>query len=639
MDEREAKESGNELILQYPTEGVDHNFKARVDALYEKTAKFYSKAKTLFATKSSELDTEALRNMILKIQGLNLLDSSTDSMQQVFMTFVPAVFKKELDQYFTPLTLINCMVEVLKPGINDKVIDPAMGTGDFLTAVMQYRFKIGDSGVVSRVYGIDKDPQAYELAVVNMILNKDGQTYLQEKDSIKEYDLWEEEMNVALCNPPFGAKTVETRPEVLREYDLAHVWEQKDGVWTKTEKLQDSQQLGILFIERCFKSLVNGGKLGIILPEGYLCTPTYGYVRQWILHNFKITGLVELPRRIFLKSDADLRSNILFAIKQIGAKENYPIHTELVRRVGYKLGKGFFPLLKRDPTSGLEARGMLNQKIIDTDFDRVRSNFKHFTTKLSTTTTKWGGATLQDIISHPQLDMKPRRLSVRAKQNIESVLSSKYVLLKDIAEVVESTVDISSTHKPSDKVHLIEGQDIRAAEGTVSLRDAEKRWEVEQRKTNKVYAVSKRDIIVGLVRPERRNIGFFNVESANKIYASPDGVAIVRERADLAKTYPVEWIFHALRTEQCRIQFWTESGGTSYGKLTLEHINNVKIPVPCELEIMELASKVKRWSKLVNDATRLFHSVWHEHDKVVILNSPVTGLESQDFTEDDDDDD
>ena len=131
MDEREAKENGTDLLLQCAKDG-DPYFSDRVEKLYKKTSAFYSKAKTIFAQTSSVLDDKTLREIVTKVQGLNLLDSSVDSMQQVFMTFVPAVFKKELDQYFTPLTLIKCMVEVLRPGINDKVIDPAMGTGDFL---------------------------------------------------------------------------------------------------------------------------------------------------------------------------------------------------------------------------------------------------------------------------------------------------------------------------------------------------------------------------------------------------------------------------------------------------------------------------------------------------------------------------
>jgi len=340
--------------------------------------------------------------MVEKIQGLNLLESSTDSMQQVFMTFVPAVFKKELDQYFTPLTLINCMVEVLRPGINDKVVDPAMGTGDFLTATMQYRFRVQDGSIVSRVYGMDKDPQAYELAIINMILNKDGQTYLSEVDSIANPDIWEEEMGIAMCNPPFGARTVETGPLVLSQYDLGHQWVLDNGKWIQTGKLLESQQLGILFIERCFKLLVEGGKMGFIVPEGYLCTASYGYVRQWILEKFRIIGLVELPRRIFLKSDADLRSNILFAIKDQAKSHDYPVHAELVRKVGYKLGKGFFPEALKDSDSGLEIRDDSNKPIIATDFARVSNNFNSFMDmEKNGQLEEWRGARVSDILNHP----------------------------------------------------------------------------------------------------------------------------------------------------------------------------------------------------------------------------------------------
>ena len=462
------------------------------------------------------------------------------------------------------------MVEILKPGINDKVVDPAMGTGDFLTAAMQYRFRMNDGAIISRVYGMDKDPQAYELAIVNMILNKDGQTYLKEADSIANPDIWAGEMGVALCNPPFGSRTVENRPSVLKEYDLGHVWEFKEGNWVKTDNLLESQQLGILFIERCFKLIVDGGRLGIILPEGYLCTASYGYVRQWILNNLKIIGLVELPRRIFLKSDADLRSNILFAVKHNGPKDDYPIHTELVRKVGYKLGKGFFPMVKRDPESGLEVRNVSNKAQIDTDFERVRSNFRHFIDTDIGHDASWTGARASDILQHPLLDMKPRRLNSKALANIRSIRAGRFEQLKNIAEIVEETIDISKGYQPSELLHLIEGQDIRAVEGVVSLKDAEKRWRIEQRKTNKVYKVLERDIVIGLVRPERRNIGLFNSRSDHPIFGSPDGVAIVREIEDKKELYPIEWIFYALRTEQCRIQFWTESGGTSYGKLTLD---------------------------------------------------------------------
>jgi type I restriction enzyme M protein len=643
VDEKDAKESGDDLVLQV-AHGPDHDFMERVRDIYARTARIYSKAKSIFGQGSvNVLSERPMREIIEKVQGLDLLNSSSDSMQQVFMTFVPAVFKKDLDQFFTPLTLINCMVEILRPGPNDKIADPAMGTADFLTATMQYRFKHNDGQIINRVFGSDKDPQAYELAVINMILNKDGQTNLHDKDTIEEHYLWSEAMDIAFCNPPFGSRTLETRAKVLEKYDLGHLWVCKDGAWIKTSEVLPSQQLGILFIERCWKLLAEKGRMGIILPEGYLCTASYGYVRQWILEKFKILGLVELPRRIFLKSEADLRSNILFAYKKEIRKDgsmlpvdygNYPIHTELVRKVGYKLGKGFFTIPLRDNDTGLEIRDEENDVVIDTDFTRVRNNFLKFIKYLNDPLAPdWDGARVADILSHPMLDMKPRRLSRKALSNTRAITDGDYVRLSEVADVLDRVEEFDVP--VGENMHLIEGQDIRAVEGMVVLKDSEKKWQVEVRKTSKGYKVLRNDIVVGLVRPERRNIGLYTYDEDN-VYASADGVAIVREKPGQSANFPIEWIFQALRTERCRLQFWTESGGTSYGKLTLEQIKNVLVPVPVLEERLAVRKSVRLWAESINASVHAFNQIWPAEDKKAILNSPLIGLESEDLISEDD---
>lgn len=233
--------------------------------------------------------------------------------------------------------------------------------------------------------------------------------------------------------------------------------------------------------------------------------------------------------------------------------------------------------------------------------------------------------------------MKPRRISFKALSNLQSIISSKYERLTDIAEIVENVSLFNESHKESDLIHLIEGQDIRAGEGIVVLKGAEKRWQIEVRKASKGYAVKPRDIIVGLVRPERRNIGFYTHTTAN-VFASVDGVAVVRERADKKDCFPIEWIFQALRTERRRLQFWTESGGTSYGKLNLDQIKNVLIPIPDQSEIDKIANSVRTWSDSVAQASNRFHEIWDSHDKVVILNSPITGLEAETIPLGDDED-
>jgi type I restriction enzyme M protein len=286
-DERNAKVSrGNELLLQVKP-GADLDFMQRIEKAYKLSSTRYSNAKTLFSPiKNSELGESVLRDIVKLVQGIHFTEASSEMMQQLFMSFVPAVFKKSLDQYFTPISLIDCMVNMVRIQPNDKVADPGMGTADFLTAALVSRTAAGDQDIDKRLFGMDVDAKAFDLAVINMILHKDGQTGLICGDSIQDDRRWAEEMGVALCNPPFGEKSVERRSDVLKNYDLGHKWIQKNGVWAKTNDLLPSQHLGILFLERCYKLLSDeGGRLAIILPEGYLCTDSYGYVRKWIVQH------------------------------------------------------------------------------------------------------------------------------------------------------------------------------------------------------------------------------------------------------------------------------------------------------------------------------------------------------------------
>lgn len=646
IDEKEAsaRKSG-ELSLQV-LDGADGGFRQRVDGVYAAAGRRYSKATTLFGRDpSSELSDEALRDCVRTIQGVNLSSANSDVMQQVFMSFVPAVFKKSLDQYFTPITLVEAMVEMVGIGPTDKIADPAMGTADFLTAAMASRIAAGDDDAPQRIFGVDKDPRAFDLAVINMILHRDGQTGLLCDDSLEKHALWSEEMDVVLCNPPFGARTLEKRRAVLRNYDLGHVWtwDPKRSEWRKTREVAEKQQLGLLFLERCYKLLAAGGRLAIIVPEGYLCTPSYGYVRQWILEHFQVLAVTELPRRIFLKSDADLRSNVLVARKldQPGRPDvSYPIYTGLVRKVGYKLAKGFPEIARRDPESGLELRNQANELVLDTDFDRVRHGFQAFMqdtvggTKLPS---GWQGATSDDVFGNIALDLKPRRLSPKALKNVRDIRAGDHVRLGDIAEVVTATVDLLGSSAGAAAFRRpVEGMDIRAIEGTVVPQEAERCWSIADRKSQHMYELRDRDIVVGLVRPERRNIGLL-LDTDGGVVGAPDGIAVVRPLEATAADYPVGWLFSVLRSEVCRLQFWTESGGTSYGKLTREHILDVLIPIPPLEERLAVDATVRSWEKAARDSTTHWNQIGSDADRRPILNSPLFGLEDDETGSDEED--
>lgn len=638
IDEKEARNRTSKQLGMQVLDGPDPRFRERVDGLYKKASTRYNRARTLFQPKAeSELPDDVLRDLIRSIQGFDFSSVSSDTMQQVFMSFVPVVFKKSLDQYFTPVSLIDTMVEMVAPGPTDMIVDPAMGTGDFLTSAMSFCARRGDDDTHTRVFGADSDSKAFDLAVINMILNHDGQANLKHEDTIQKHDLWSEGMDVALCNPPFGSRTLEKRPEVLVHYDLGHDWEYdtKSG-WTQTDNVSESQQVGILFIERCWKLLRTGGKLAIILPEGYLATSAYGYVRRWILDHFVIRSLVELPRRIFARSGADLRSNILVATKRDPTKKprsDYPIHASMVRRVGYKLGGDYGVIPLRDPATGVEIRDDKNNLVLDSHFRRVLEEFRALPKSKTAT---WDGATLEDIESRWDLDMKPRRLTPTALRNVRSLKAAKAIRLGDVADVLRITLDLNTDVGSDELRRAVEGQDIRAIEGIVVPQFPERCWSIVERKQAKVYELAKYDVIVGLVRPERRNVGML-LDDGDDIVGSPDGLAVVRPKPDKAKDYPAEWLFSALRSEPSRLQLWTEAGGTSYGKLTAEQIEDILID-PSDPETRKATvAKVRKWIGSVQGMLDVWNGIGTEADRRPILNSPLTGLFDDDAAGTDDD--
>ena len=331
-------------------------------------------------------------------------------------------------------------------------------------------------------------------------------------------------MGVVLCNPPFGEKSVETRASVLANYDLGHEWEYdvEARIWRMTKRLLPRQQLGILFIERCYKLLDQKGRVAIILPEGYLSTPMYGYLRQWLVDHLRILCLIELPRRIFVKSNADLRSNVLVAQRlspgalRRAKASDYAIHADMARKVGFKMGKGYSQLFVRDRETGIEIRDESNRRIPDTDFHRIGDSFDQFTETCrwerasgnQSPPQEWSGARISDVLSHPTLDLKPRRLMSRALKNLRDIKARQHVSLSEIAEMVSDTINIQDDG-PASLWRLVAGLEIRAVEGIVTPSHPTRAWQIADRKRENLYHLQTSDIIIGLVRPERRNIGLF----------------------------------------------------------------------------------------------------------------------------------
>ena len=148
-----------------------------------------------------------------------------------------------------------------------------------------------------------------------MVLNGDGKSQIVEEDSLETYTARSKRFQVVLCNPPFGTKILEKRPEVLSRFSMGHEWKlDDDGLLVETEHIRKQQQTGILFTELCVGLAESGGRVGIILPNGYLGNKGADYValREWLLCHTRVVGVVAFPRFTFKKSGADVSASAIF---------------------------------------------------------------------------------------------------------------------------------------------------------------------------------------------------------------------------------------------------------------------------------------------------------------------------------------
>lgn len=243
---------------------------------------------------------------------------------------------RELGQYFTPRKIVDFMVDVINPTYKDLVIDPSCGTGGFLKqAYLKIRDRLeSDKAILGKeypekkeflhkeqIYGIDKDPLGVQLCMINMFMWGDSHSHFHRHDGLLdvEDDVIEEKFSVVLTNPPFGsASDVKIRVEKIPlDYDMGFKWEfnEKTELYEKTSERQ-SQDAGILFLERCVKLAMPNGKIGIILPAGIFNNKTNEYVRQWIHQHIDIKLVVSLPLHTFKLAGANNFTCILIGSKK-----------------------------------------------------------------------------------------------------------------------------------------------------------------------------------------------------------------------------------------------------------------------------------------------------------------------------------
>lgn len=323
---------------------------------------------------------EAIRAATKILAPVNILGSKIQVIQQFYMKFAKSLYKWDLAQYFTPHEVIDFIVELTNPIAGEHVYDPACGSADFLISA----FRRAGTAAEPCVWGADNSEQAVQISILNMVLNGDGKTQISNHDSLSEYGPTSEQFAVVLCNPPFGTKIVERRYEVLRKFDLGHKWSKADGGMERTELVRDQQQAGILFAELCVRLAKPGGRIGIILPNGYLGNRGGEYValREWLLRHTRLVAVVAFPRFTFKKSGADVSASVVILerratpLARAADSADYMTFFGNIESVGWRAGdKKAVPVYLRDQETGELILNDDNEPVLDSDFANVLNDF------------------------------------------------------------------------------------------------------------------------------------------------------------------------------------------------------------------------------------------------------------------------
>jgi type I restriction enzyme M protein len=346
-------------------------FEERIKSLFEKVKDVYP---DIFEKNEKlEIRAEQLSFIVSKLEDFSVLNADRDVIGDAFEELIGTSFRGGEGQFFTPRNIVQMMIDVLQPTEGESIIDPACGSGGFLAYTIRYLSANKNNNF--QISGIDKDSFLAKIAKIYLSLIGDEDCHIHCENSLEAPLKWSKEtqkdiklgeFDVVLTNPPFGSKIPVVGRELLEQYKLGYKWEKGEN-WTISKHLLDKQPPQVLFIERCLQLLREGGRMGIVLPEGIFGNPSDKYIWEYISSVASIIGVVSLSQETFQPS-THTKTSVLFLKKT--TKRPKSIFMAITHNIGHnKNGK---PIYKIN-TDG--------KKTLNDDLPAISNNFIAFNNK------------------------------------------------------------------------------------------------------------------------------------------------------------------------------------------------------------------------------------------------------------------
>jgi len=249
------------------------------------------------------------------LNKLNELDFNIAKERHAFGELYEGILKDlqsagKSGEYYTPRAITNFITDMINPKLGERILDPSCGTGGYLTSAIEH-LKTQANSVEERqriqddVMGWEYKPLPYLLATTNLILHDIELPKITFRDSLdlplsnyKEKD----RVDVILANPPFGGIVANNNEKNFPQN-------------FRTKESAD------LFLVLMIHLLKNGGRAGIVLPDGSLTGEGIKLrVREKLLTECNLHTIIRLPNSVF-QPYATVATNLLFFVKGKPTKE------------------------------------------------------------------------------------------------------------------------------------------------------------------------------------------------------------------------------------------------------------------------------------------------------------------------------
>ncbi|MCY4047467.1 MAG: class I SAM-dependent DNA methyltransferase [Candidatus Dadabacteria bacterium] len=209
-------------------------------------------------------------------------------------------------EFYTPRALTSFMAARTDPKPDEIVLDPACGTGGFLTCAIRHmrdkhiKAPKQESEMQSNLSGCELKHLPYVLCVTNMLLHNIASPSFVKHDDMLARPLTSytnsDRVDVVLTNPPFGGAVA---PNIER-------------IFSKEFRTKETADLFLVLIMRLLKP---GGRCAIVLPDGTLFGEgVKTRIKKQLLETCNLHTIVRLPNSVF-RPYASIGTNLLFFTK------------------------------------------------------------------------------------------------------------------------------------------------------------------------------------------------------------------------------------------------------------------------------------------------------------------------------------